>query len=114
MKLNNSDPEIIKIFLNWLLKICEIPRSEIYFRIFLHETAKHKLKEVQKYWSKITGFPLESFNKVSWKKHKLNTKRKNTGDNYFGLLEVRVKQSTNLNRKIAGWIEGICKNCGVV
>lgn len=114
VKFSNSDPKMIKIFLKWLQSICKIPKSEIYFRVSLHETAADKLKEVQKYWSNVTGFPIKNFQKIYWKKHKINTKRKNVGKKYFGLLNIYVRKSTNLNRKILGWIEGICENCGVV
>ena len=33
---------------------------------------------------------------------------------YFGLLRIRVRKSTDLNRKISGWIEEICRKWGVV
>lgn len=113
--LGNSDPNLIKIFLRWIQKVCEVPRKDIHFRIYLHETSANRLREVQKYWAEVTGFPINNFQKVTWKKHKINTRRKNTGKNYYGLLEVRIRKSTDLNRKIAGWIEGIYKkNCGVV
>ena len=113
-ELSNSDPLLIKIFLEWLLKVCDIPKENIYFRIFLHETSKSRLKEVKKYWSSSTGFPIKYFQKISWKKNKINTKRTNVGNNYFGLLRVTVKKSASLNRKIQGWIKGICKHSGVV
>lgn len=114
VSFSNSDPEAIKIFLKWLQEICKISKKDIHFRVSLHETAINKLTEVQKYWADITKFPISSFQKIDWKKNKINTKRKNIGKEYFGLLNVNVRRSTNLNRKIAGWVEGICKNCGVV
>jgi len=106
----NSDPGTIKIFIKWLLDICKISKENIYFRIYLHENNKKRLNDVQKYWSKVTQFPIKDFQKITWKNHKISTKRKNIGEKYFGLLNVRVKRSTNLNRKISGWIEGICQN----
>ena len=114
VRLSNSDPNLIRIFLKWLVKICKVPKKEIYFRISLHETAKERLDEVQEYWAKVTNFPLENFRRVTWKKNKIGTNRKNIGKDYYGVLRVGVKESTNFNRKIQGWIEGICKNCGVV
>lgn len=113
-ELSNSDPLLIKIFLKWLFEICEIPKSELYFRIFLHESSRHRLDIVRKFWSDATGFSLCNFQKVSWKKNKVRTKRTNIGENYFGLLRVTVKKSGNLNRKIQGWIKGICESCRVV
>ena len=114
VRFSNSDPAMIKVFLKWLRNICKISNSSINFRIALHKTAKNKLKEVQKYWSNITGFPINNFQKIDWKKHRINTKRKNIGEKYFGLLNIHIRNSTNLNRKIEGWIKGIYKNCGVV
>jgi len=105
--LGNTDPYLIKIFLKWLIEICQISESEINFRICLHKNSKNRLAVVRKYWSRETDFPIENFNKVSWKEHNIKSNRTNIGDNYFGLLEIRVSSSANLNRKIAGWIEGI-------
>ncbi|MDP2922738.1 MAG: hypothetical protein Q8O30_03330 [Candidatus Omnitrophota bacterium] len=114
VKFSNSDPRIIKIFLNWLEKIFSIKKEDIRFRICLHETAVDKLEAVKKYWSEQTGFPIGGFQRIDWKKNKINTKRKNTGENYFGLLNVYVARSTNLNRKIDSWVKGIYNSCGVV
>lgn len=110
VKFSNSDPRAVRFFLKWLKIICEISRKDIHFRISLHENSVNKLTEVKIYWSKVTGFPLNCFQKIDWKKNKINTKRKNVGQNYFGLLNVYVRKSTNFNRKIAGWVEGICQN----
>lgn len=114
VQLTNLDPFLVRIFLKWLKIVCKIPKDQISFRIYLHETAKNKLSQVRKYWSQVTGFSKENFEKVSWKKHHIITKRKNIGEGYFGVLRVTVKKSVNLNRKIQGWINGICKNSGVV
>ncbi len=114
VSFSNSDPKMVKIFLKWLGKCCKISRKEIIFRIYLHETAEKRKTKIQKYWSKVTDLPLKCFQKISWKRSKISTKRKNIGKDYHGLLQIKIKKSVNLNRKIAGWIEGICGNCGVV
>lgn len=114
VRFSNSDPEMIRFFLKWLLKVCKINKEDIYFEIYLHETTVGREEELRKYWAKLTGYPLSYFRKTIWKNGKIRTKRKNIGDNYHGQLRVCVKKSTNLNRKIAGWVEGICKNCRVV
>lgn len=114
VKFSNSDPAMIKVFLKWLRDICKVSNSDINFRIALHETAKNRVRKVRKYWSDITGFSIDNFQKIDWKKHRVNTKRKNIGEKYFGVLHIYIRKSTNLNRKIEGWIEGIYKNCGVV
>lgn len=111
---SNSDSRMIKLYIKWLLKCLSVDSSEIDFNILIHENIKERVKGVIKYWSEVTGFPQSKFNKVYYKKHKLKTNRTNIGDDYFGLLRVIVKKSTNLNRKISGWIDGVCKQCGVI
>jgi hypothetical protein len=112
VRFSNSDPRMIKLFLKWLTEKCLVPLEELNLEIYIHETAK--IEEAKKYWSHVLNLPLTKFQKVRLKKHKIKTNRKNINKNYYGLLAINVKRSTNLNRKIMGWIEGICKNCGVV
>lgn len=111
---SNSDAMMIKIFLKWLRDVLKINDSEIKFEIYIHNDSKNKLDEVVKYWSKIVNSPIKKFQYIYLKNNKINTKRKNIGENYFGLLRVVVKRSTNLNRKIQGWIIGVYKYCGIV
>lgn len=66
------------------------------------------------FWSKVVNTDKSKFKYIYFKKNKVNTKRKNIGNGYNGLLRVRVRKSSSLNRKIAGWIEGIDAYCGVV
>lgn len=112
--LSNSDPFLIKLFLKWLQDVCSLPKEDIHFWLFIHENARDRLPEIQKYWSKVTGFSVDHFQKVTWKKNQIKSYRKNKGDNYFGLVRIIVRRSTNLNRQIQGWIEGVCNNCGIV
>jgi hypothetical protein len=100
---NNSDPKMILIFLKWLKGIFSITDNIIY-ELYIHETAN--IKNAQDYWSKILSIPTKNI-RTYLKKNKIKTIRKNVGNNYHGLIRIVVSKSTNLNRKIAGWIEGI-------
>ncbi len=110
----NHDPLMVKLFLQWLINICKIEKERIGFDIYIHEYRKPNIKNVIKFWSSNTGFPIASFGHIYYKKNKLNPNRKNIGDKYFGGVKVRVTASSELNRKIRGWVSGICKNCRVV
>ena len=114
VSFSNSDPYMIKIFLLWLKKVLLISDHNIKFEIYIHETHKHKTDEAKKYWSIITGYSKAKFDKIYFKKNKINSKRKNVGETYHGLLRIHVRKSTNLNRKITGWIEGVCNKWGIV
>lgn len=113
--LSNSDPKMIKIFLKWLMCICNIPKEMITLEIYIHENNKHRLKQVIDFWSEVTNFDKKRFTRIYFKKNKIKTKRINTGNLYYGLIRIKVKKSSFLNRKITGWIQGINKNfCGMV
>ena len=90
----NSDALMIKLFMRWIARFMMVLPERIKFELFIHENHKHRLPQV--------------------KKHKPKTNRKNISDNYFGVLKVKVSKSSSLNRQVTGWIEGICKHCGVV
>lgn len=107
---SNSDPFMIMLFLRWLKFICKINSQNLIFELFIHESGD--INKAKIFWTKLLKIN-EGILRVYFKKHKI-TKRKNIGNNYVGLLRISVRKSTDLNRKISGWIEGIHKNCGVV
>lgn len=109
IKFSNSDPKMIIVFLKWLIKICKIKKDQIGFEIYTHDNYRDQTQRVKEYWSNITSFDIKFFNTVYFKKNIIKTKRKNTGDLYFGLLRVKVLKSSTLNRKVQGWVNGILK-----
>lgn len=110
----NSDPFMLKLFLKWLSEICNISMSDVRFEIYIHENSKNRLGVVTQYWSKRLGVPRKFFKNVYFKKNIIKTRRKNIGKNYYGVLKLRVKASSTLNRRIAGWIHGVNQYWGVV
>lgn len=109
----NTDPHMIFLFLKWLMEICGLEKRDIKLNLYIHENNRHRTEEVLKYWIVWTGFP--KINNVYYKKHNIKTLRKNIGKDYFGLLDIRVKASSKLVRKIRGWTRGINKNyCQIV
>lgn len=109
---SNSDPLMIKLFLKWLHNICNEQLSQIECELYIHANHRRRVDEIKKYWSNITGFPVNRFNYVYFKKPKNNTLRKNHANEYFGLARIKVRRSTNLNRRISGWVRGINKYFG--
>lgn len=106
---SNSDSLMINVFLKWIDVCLQIPVKNIKFSIYIHENHRHNIENVITFWSNTSGFPIEKFDKIYYKKHKVKTNRRNTEENYHGLLRIRIVKSSTLNRKITGWIEGICK-----
>lgn len=100
----NSDPCLIRLFLEWLL-LLGIERNRLTFRVQIHESAD--VGGAVQFWSDVVGDPPQRFQKTTLKRHNPKTVRKNIADDYHGCLDVRVRRSTDLNRRIVGWCEGI-------
>jgi hypothetical protein len=111
---SNSDPKMLKFFMNWLEVCLKIPKDMIAPRIYIHESKKDKVNEVLEYWSKQITFPKEKFSRTCFTKtvYPRKNKRKDTTQ-YYGQLRIRIKKSTDLNRRIAGWIDGVVNSSGV-
>ncbi|MGW0366414.1 hypothetical protein [Streptomyces sp. NPDC002990] len=101
----NSDPGVIRVYLAWL-RLMEIPRDRIRFRVMIHESAD--VSGAEKYWADHVGVDLDQLQRTTLKKHNPKTVRKNTGSAYRGCLIVRVSSGCELYRRIEGtW-------CGIV
>jgi hypothetical protein len=106
IKFSNSDPRMILLFRKWLVNVFSINYSDLVYELYIHETAN--IEKAKTYWSQILSTPTEGI-RVYLKKNKIKTIRKNIGNDYKGLIRIKVNKSTNLNRKISGWIDGICE-----
>lgn len=104
----NSDPKMIKIYLLWLKTCLQVNSEDIKFEIYIHESYSKTPIVLSSYWSKVTEFSVNHFCKIYIKKNKVNSFRKNNGDNYYGVLRITVRKSTDINRRVMGWVEGIC------
>ena len=112
IKFTNSDPNMIKIFDLWLTKIIKIDPADIYYEIYLHESMSREKSKIIAYWSKILEKPEKKFDRIYLKRN-IITKSYPKSD-YKGVVRIVVKKSTNLNRQISGWQQGIIQHCRVV
>ncbi len=103
----NMDPRMIRMFVYWLTSVQKIPFAGIKFEIYIHENNRHRVDEVQRYWSSELCISVDRLQKVRFKKHKIKTNRKNTGILYNGLIRVKVVASSTLVRQLEGWAQGI-------
>lgn len=101
VKFSNSDSGMIKLFLKWLTEICRVAQKDIKCELYIHQNGK--VKEATNYWNQqLIPLKVEA---VYLKRNKIATNRKNTNDEYHGLITVRVYKSTDLNRKITAWVK---------
>lgn len=104
VKFTNMDLPMHRLFLRWARKYLLIPDENLLFELFIHEKAD--IERAKKYWMENLGFTPDKL-RVYFKTHNPKTKRKRVGADYFGVLSTIVYKSIPLNRKIAGWVEGI-------
>lgn len=107
VQFTNSDPYMVRLFIRWLVDICGISRDNMIVELYIHEGHRGKIPGAIDHWAKITRFSKNSFRHIYFKKDKPGTNRKNTGGSYYGIVRVKVRSSSMLNRKIAGWINGV-------
>jgi len=106
---SNTDPNMIKFFLLWLEKCLGVDKEMIKLRVVVNESHKYRVKDIYKYWEKVTNIPKEEFYKVTFQK--VNWKKTyEKPEEYFGVLRVRVLKSTDLLRKIMGMVDGLGLN----
>lgn len=102
----SSDPGMIKFILRWLRETCGYKDDELSVRVTLNISHKKRLEDVEKYWSNVTGISRDNFQKPFYQKVKWKKIYENP-NNYYGVLRIRVRKSTDFLRKIHGWIEGL-------
>ena len=102
----NSDPEMIKLFLRWLFEVGKVPREDVRLRVGLNVAYKNDAGRVDGVWSKLTGIPLEQFQKPFFQKSKWVKDYRYRGE-YLGVLRIRANQQRRLFLTIKGMVEGL-------
>lgn len=103
-QFTNSDPHAIRAMMLWLTKIHKVPKEKIKIRLYTHRLYAHE--NCEDFWSKITGIPINKFQKTIYKQtiHKI---KKNPG--YKGCIQLRVLKS-EFYWKTMGWLQAMIKN----
>lgn len=113
VQFGNSDVRMIKVFLMWL-SVLGVPQNDLHYELYIHDNRKDDVKAFCRWWERELHLQNGQISTVYFKRDKPLTKRTNIGDLYHGLLRIRVRTSTILNRKISGWIAGIVQHCQIV
>lgn len=101
-----SDPKMLRVFLKWLYESCGYKPDDLIFRATVNISHKHRIEEIEEFWSKQAGVNVDQFQKPFYQNVKWKKVYKNPNE-YFGVIRVRVRKSTDFLRKIHGWIEGL-------
>ena len=104
VRLMNSDPLLISLFLRFIRESCKIPEEKIKIslRFFEHQNEAYLLD----FWQKSTKIPISRFDK-SYKSVSISSQRKRPFNILpYGTVQISIN-STNLYHRIMGWIEGL-------
>ena len=102
VRLDNSDPEMIKVFMRFLREFCEVPEEK--FRGHIHIHSHLAVEKAEHYWSEITKIPINQFFKTYSKPSKASKGKRDSLPH--GTFDVYVCD-TELFLKIKGWSQGL-------
>ncbi|MFZ2310082.1 MAG: hypothetical protein WAW11_00885 [Patescibacteria group bacterium] len=102
----NSDERIILLMIKWFKKFLSIDQSQI--KAYLHIHAQDDDLAIKKYWSNLTGIPLQNFGK-SFIKPAGTGHRKNILPHGIIRIQVFGKGIENTRHRIMTWVEQIYK-----
>lgn len=95
----NSDDEMILMMLLWLEKFTEYSRSDIGYRLYIHQPFARDNWEL--WWQKRLGASAIQFKKTVLKPTNLGIKKR---PDYKGCLRVEVPRSSHLLTKMKYWM----------
>jgi len=107
IRLVNSDPQVIRLYMRWLREVCELENENITVAMHLYPDSDESASK--QYWSRITSLPSTQFRKTQIDK-RIDKKQLKTGKLQHGTLHVTVASNHNpnkgvrLHRRMMGWI----------
>ncbi|MFC1808270.1 hypothetical protein ACFL0T_07915 [Candidatus Omnitrophota bacterium] len=104
---SNSNPDMIKIIMQFLRKICKVPKHKIKGRLNIHPHLD--IAKAEKFWANVTGIPRSSFNKSVLAVSKSSKQKKDTLP--LGTFNVIICDVLLVSR-VKGWIKGLSQWAG--
>ena len=101
---SNMDVRTHQIMLLWVEKYLAVQREKLTYQLTIHATAD--VPHAVSYWKShlaLSAVRFKTYNKNNIPK----SSRHNAQKQYYGVLRVVVPMSTDLNRQIAAWIDGM-------
>jgi len=98
----NSDPHFILFMVNWFERVFGVPPKLL--KVHLNIYPQQNEQKIKKFWSDLTGIPLENFGKSFIKPLNKGYKKNNL---YYGTAKIRVSSGTDMRHRTFGWIKAI-------
>lgn len=107
--LGSSDPKMMQFYVRWLIECFDYSIDDLLFRVSVNESHEYRINEIMQYWADLFGIDVSKFQKSFYQKAKWQ-KIYEHPEEYFGVLRIRVRKSSNFLRKIHGYIAGLKQN----
>lgn len=110
IRLVNSNPDVVRLFVKWLREICKLENKNITLAMHLYPDSNEN--ECKKYWMEITDLPATQFRKTQVDR-RTNKSTSKVGKSPFGTLHVTVvsnrdpDKGVRLYRRLLGWVSAI-------
>lgn len=105
----NMDENTVIIFKNWCRRFLSVADDDFVYSLYIHDSRKIDSDKMRKWWAQnltISPIGISVYYKKSAKKHV----RHNDNDGYHGVMRVRIKKSTDMNRRIASWTSELVRS----
>lgn len=100
-EVTNSDPILIAFMVKWFKNIFGISPQRLKARLNIYPQQKER--DVKRFWSSLTGIPLENFGKSFVKPRSKGYKKNNL---YYGTIKITVSRGTDMKHMTFGWVQG--------
>jgi hypothetical protein len=99
----NSNPEMIRIFVKFLRKICRVDERRL--RVYLYCYSNQDIENINNFWYNLTNIPKSQFTKPYIRNDFLPEK---LGKMKYGLVHIRYADKKLLTQ-IDSWVKEYCK-----
>jgi hypothetical protein len=103
-EITNSDPYFMLFMVKWFERVFKIPPQDLKARLNIYPQQNEE--KIKRFWSQLTGIPLENFGKSFVKPPNKGYKKNNL---YYGTIKIRVPKGTNMRHRTFGWIKAVLK-----
>ncbi len=104
VEITNSNPEILRVFINFLTKVCLVPREKIKVRLMLYDDIC--LEEAKKFWSRELGILTNQFCNPFIKRSYKDVPFRHLRRSKYGTAHVNLSD-IKVYKKIIGWLKAI-------
>lgn len=98
----NSDPHLILFMVKWFERVFEVSPKNL--KTYLNIYSQQSDQEIKKFWSNLTGIPVDNFGKSFVKPPNKGYKKNNL---YYGTIKILVPKGTDMRHRTFGWVKAV-------